>query len=295
MRERGEREPGGARHAHRDEGSGRRHRGQHHVNPDATPQAHIDRRGRLVDVTTAARDEPHRERSDIGLIGEPPGLMAGAGTAVDPQPLLAVDEQIGDRAVGGERLERAEHREVDRRPGGRRVSGLAGRPDGGICARGVTRIATAQLGRRPRLPRGPRRAGHEGDAHAASVGNQAGPGASDRSYIGKEPPPRRCGGGLDPLRSRAVNERGRHPLGGTGAASAAQGLGGITSAAGLETSVRAQPSLRLAEGCASIICPHLCGHTEFSAQKHSIAITARSEEHKHFMFRRECGGVAGWR
>ena len=33
----------------------------------------------------------------------------------------------------------------------------------------------------------------------------------------------------------AVKERGRHPLGGTGAASATQGLGGITSVAGLET------------------------------------------------------------
>src|SRR5215207_10724487 len=96
------------------------------------------------------------------------------------------------------------------------------------------------------------------------------PAASVREEIWKEPPPRRCGGGLD-LRymCSAVNERGRHPLGGTGAASAAQGLGGITSAAGLETSVRAVLSVLPAEGCASIFCPHLCRHTEFSAQRHS--------------------------
>ena len=78
----------------------------------------------------------------------------------------------------------------------------------------------------------------------------------------------------------AVNERGRHPLGGTGAASAAQGLGGITSAAGLETSVRAVLSIRLAEGCASIFCPHLCRHTVFSAQTHSNRSHERSEEQR---------------
>lgn len=68
-----------------------------------------------------------------------------------------------------------------------------------------------------------------------------------------------------------VNERGRHPLGGTGAASAAQGLGGITSAAGHETSVRAVLSIRPVEVCASTFCPHLCRHTEFSALRHRNA------------------------
>src|SRR5215207_11458206 len=107
------------------------------------------------------------------------------------------------------------------------------------------------------------------------------PAASVREEIWKEPPPRRCGGGLD-LRymCSAVNERGRHPLGGTGAASAAQGLGGITSAAGLETSVRAVLSIRLAEGCASIFCPHLCRHTVFSAQTHSNRSHERSKEQR---------------
>ena len=119
----------------------------------------------------------------------------------------------------------------------------------------------------------PRRGGDEGGAHEASVGSDVGAGASARSQIWKEPPPRHCGGGLGRRKTTCAgpfNERGRHPLGGTGAASAAQGLGGITSAAGHETSVRAVFSIRPAERCASIFCPRLCGHTDFSALRHRL-------------------------
>ena len=163
---------------------------------------------------------------------------------------------------GRDATPRAGHRRrLRRRQAARRLRGV--RP------RGLTRLAL------------PRRGGDERDGHATTVGSGVGREASAVRRGGKEPPPRRCGGGLD-LRatgSSAVNERGRHPLGGTGAASAAQGLGGITSAAGLETSVRAVLSVRLAERCASIFCPHLCGHTVFSAQRHSNRSHACSEEH----------------
>jgi len=67
----------------------------------------------------------------------------------------------------------------------------------------------------------------------------------------------------------AVNERGRHPLGGTGAASAAQGLGGITSAAGHETSVRAVFSVGLPKRCASIFVL-ICADVQFSLRKGTV-------------------------
>ena len=56
----------------------------------------------------------------------------------------------------------------------------------------------------------------------------------------------------------AVNRRGRHPLGGTGAASATQGLGGITSVAGHETKRSGGTQCRVRDPCAITFVPHLC-------------------------------------
>ena len=64
-------------------------------------------------------------------------------------------------------------------------------------------------------------------------------------------------------------KEGRHPLGGTGAASATQGLGGISSVAGLETK---RPGGTQCMGYRSMrkhFCPHLCRHSEISATSSS--------------------------
>ncbi len=78
------------------------------MHPDAVVQTHVDARRRLVDVTAAERDEAHREFAQPLVVELEGGLTQQARTAVDPQPIHPVDEDIRHIRVGDERRQLAE-------------------------------------------------------------------------------------------------------------------------------------------------------------------------------------------
>lgn len=99
------------------------------MHPDAATEPYVDRRCRLVDVPPAARDEPHGERANLGLIGGPGRLTFGTGAAIDPETARSVDEEVGDGTGCREWRERPENGEIH---GGIRSGHGGRRARGGI-------------------------------------------------------------------------------------------------------------------------------------------------------------------
>lgn len=95
------------------------------MHPDASAQAHIDGGRRLVDVPASTGDELHGEGTYLRLGGGPRRLALGPGAAIDPQPAVAIDEQVGHRTGCRVGRERPEQRELV----GGHAAGRSGRPE----------------------------------------------------------------------------------------------------------------------------------------------------------------------
>ena len=111
--ERGEAQPLGARQPDGQQRARARRRRQHRMHPDAVGQPHIDAGAGLVDVAPAEGDQAHRQFPHSRFRAAPLRGVQQSVAGIHPQPGGAVDEQIGDLAVGGELGERAEHEHVE--------------------------------------------------------------------------------------------------------------------------------------------------------------------------------------
>jgi hypothetical protein len=98
-----------------------------------------------------------------------------------------------------------------------------------------------------------------------TLGAARAPRSGRRPGDGSSPPPRRCGGGLD-LGHHAmspVKKKGAAPIGGNRCRLGSQGLGGITCAAGPETTFGRFPVYGL-ELHAQVLFVRICGDTQKS-------------------------------
>src|SRR5690606_21686540 len=158
-----ERMPFEARHSDRHDRAPGRNRRQNDVNPDAVVKPHIDRGGRLVDVSTSERDEPHRERPQLRLAERQLRSTKETFPPVNPDLIRAVDEDIGDAGVchetrkltelGSEPRRRSERSRLSRATRNETLPGHELAHDARLRARGTGPPASRSLMKRAPITR----------------------------------------------------------------------------------------------------------------------------------------------